>query len=124
MTDETRAPQTQYLDKDALFVVFPASPSTVWRLSHREIDPFPKGRLIAGKRYRGREETLEWLARQDDPPPFNPSLTKAEPPDTSHDTDPAQQDLAGIGHNGAPEATVALAEDATAPPVALTEATA
>ncbi len=52
------------------------------------------------------------------------SYAPAAPADTSHDTDPAQQDLAGIGHNGAPEATVALAEDATAPPVALTEATA
>ena len=45
--------------------------------------------------------------------------------DTSHDTEPDQQDLAGIGHNRPPERTVASSKDATAPRVAVhAEATA
>ena len=96
------------------------SDATRHRASQREHDPFPAGRLIMGKRFWDLQpdgEVMQWLERQNDPPRFNPSLTKAAQADTSHDTDPDQQDLAGIGHGGAPEAPLARVEDATAPPV-------
>ena len=57
--------QTQYLDKHGLKAIFPASPSTVYRLRHRAVDPFPEGQLIGGKRYDRIDKVLDWLARQD-----------------------------------------------------------
>ena len=57
--------QTQYLDKHGLKAIFPASPSTVYRLRHRAVDPFPEGQLIGGKRYDRIDKVLDWLTRQD-----------------------------------------------------------
>ncbi len=56
--------QTQYLDKHGLKAIFPASPSTVYRLRRRAVDPFPEGQIIGGKRYDRRDWVLDWLARQ------------------------------------------------------------
>ena len=56
--------EPSYLDKHKLREIFPASDSTVFRLTKRDIDPFPPGQIIGGKRYRRRDQVLEWLARQ------------------------------------------------------------
>ena len=58
----------EYLDKHGLFALFPASPSTIRRLRSRDIDPFPSGKLIGGKRYTLKKEALDWLHRQDAEP--------------------------------------------------------
>ena len=60
MSDEAR-----YVDKHGLKKVFPTSPSTVYRLRRRAIDPFPEGQIIGGKRYFRLDLVLAWLERQD-----------------------------------------------------------
>ena len=59
MSDEAR-----YVDKHGRKKVFPASDSTVYRLRHRAVDPFPEGQIIGGKRYDRLDLVLAWLARQ------------------------------------------------------------
>ena len=56
--------QIRFLDKHGLKAIFPASPSTVYRLRHRAVDPFPEGQIIGGKRYDRLDLVLAWLARQ------------------------------------------------------------
>ncbi len=59
MSDEVR-----YVDKHGLKAIFPASPSTVYRLRRRAVDPFPAGQIIGGKKYDRVDKILDWLARQ------------------------------------------------------------
>ncbi len=59
MSDEVR-----YVDKHGLKAIFPASSSTVYRLRHRAVDPFPAGQIIGGKKYDRVDKVLDWLARQ------------------------------------------------------------
>ena len=57
--------EIQYVDKHGLKAIFPPSSSTVYRLRHRAVDPFPAGQIIGGKRYDRVDKVLDWLARQD-----------------------------------------------------------
>ena len=57
----------QYVDGGSLRkdILKGSSRTTVWRLTQREIDPFPAGFLIGGKRFWKTSKVLEWLARQE-----------------------------------------------------------
>ncbi len=59
MSDEAR-----YVDKHGLKVIFPVSPSTIYRLRRRPVDPFPEGQIIGGKRFDRLDLVFPWLARQ------------------------------------------------------------
>ena len=56
--------EIHYVDKHGLKAIFPTSPSTIYRLRHRPVDPFPEGQMIGGKRYDRVDKILDWLARQ------------------------------------------------------------
>ena len=58
---------TEYVDRRTLLTeVWRTSPSNLYRKMNQSVDPFPRGRLIGGKRYWDRiHEALPWLARQD-----------------------------------------------------------
>ena len=71
--------EIKYLDWHGVHAIFPISYSTLFRLMKREVDPFPRGKLIGGKRFWEHGLSLEWLERQDDPPRVNPAVVKAQP---------------------------------------------
>ena len=56
--------EIHYVDKHGLKAIFPTSTSTIYRLRHRPVDPFPEGQMIGGKRYDRVDKVLDWLARQ------------------------------------------------------------
>ena len=54
----------RYVDKHGLAAIFPVSPSTMYRLRRRPVDPFPEGQIIGGKRFDRLDLVFPWLARQ------------------------------------------------------------
>ena len=61
MTDDVR-----YVDFQGLLEIWPSSKPTVHRAMKREVDPFPPGQMIGGKRFWVVQVVLDWLARQND----------------------------------------------------------
>lgn len=72
---------TRYVDSQGRRKIYPASTSKCYREMKREIDPFPAGKMIGGKRYWIVQEVLDWLARQDDPAPSVAVSREAAPED-------------------------------------------
>ncbi len=80
--------ETIYLDKNGVREIYPPSDSTIIRQMAQEVDPFPPGAVIGGKRYWRKDDVLAWLARQfgDEGQEAPPS----DPPATGSDTDVAE----------------------------------
>ena len=58
----------RYVDFRGLLDIWPTSKATVHRTMKREVDPFPPGKMIGGKRFWAVRVALAWLERQDDAP--------------------------------------------------------
>ena len=94
MTEE----QERWVDKKRLREIWPASSATNYRLMGREVDPFPRGKLIGGKRYWLVADILGWVSRQADGPIKTPDHLVRNRPHRARGTETA---------HGAPEEATA-----------------